>query len=106
MEGIIIVIFMMLLASAIILPLFAMVVAFFLWVVGRIFGRVVSVIVGAGLILYLTYYAVSSHMSCMDFAACDSPGMLVFAPMIYIGIPAVSLVTAIVTRKVWVALEP
>jgi len=88
------------------LLLFAVPTALILWLIGRVLGRLASGIAGSGLIAYLIYYAVSSHMACGSPGACDTPGMILFAPMIYLGIPAASLVTGILTLKVWIDLRP
>lgn len=106
MDGVVIAAFAAILIGGVLLLLFAMPTALILWLIGRIFGRLASAIAGAGVIVYLIYYAISSHMSCGVYGACDSPGMMLFAPMIYLGVPAASLVTAILTRKVWIDLSP
>ena len=104
MEGVVIAAFAAIVIGGILLLLFAIPTALILWITGRILGRLASAVAGAGVIVFLIYYAVSSHLSCGDYGACDSPGMMLFAPLIYIGVPAASLVTAILMRKVWVDL--
>ncbi len=98
--------FAVLVIGGIMLLLFAVPTALILWLIGRILGRLASGIAGSGLIVYLTYYAVSSHMACGSPGACDTPGMMLFAPMIYVEIPAAILITGILTLKVWIDLSP
>lgn len=62
-------------------------------------------IAGSGSIAYLIYFAVSSHMSCGPPGACDTPGMILLGPMIYLGIPAARVVTGILTLKIWIDLR-
>jgi hypothetical protein len=88
------------------LLLFAVPTALILWLIGRILGRLASGIAGSGLIAYLIYYAISSHMACGSPGTCDTPGMMLFAPMIYLVIPAACLVTGMVTLKVWIDFRP
>lgn len=92
--------------GGIMLLLFAVPTALILWLIGRILGRLASGIAGSGLIAYLGYYAVSSHINCGSAGACDTPGMMLFVPMIYVGIPGAILVTGILTLKIWIDLRP
>ena len=106
MDSIVIAGFAALVIGAIMLLLFAAPTALALWLIGRILGRPASGIAGSGLIAYLGYYAVSSHINCGSPGACDTPGMMLFAPMIYLGIPAAILVTGFLTLKIWINLRP
>ena len=91
---------------AFVLAVFAFPVGLVLWVFGRLLGRRVAAALGVALIVYLGDYVIASHLACSAPLACDSPGMLLFGPTLYIAIPAMMIVTAIIMRKVWVDLEP
>ena len=106
MEGLVIAGFAAIVIGGILLLLFAVPTALILWLIGWVLGRLASGIAGSGLIAYLGYYGVSSHINCGPLGACDTPGMILFAPMIYVWIPAAILVTGILICKVWIELGP
>ncbi|WDR05105.1 hypothetical protein PSQ90_12495 [Devosia rhodophyticola] len=88
------------------LIVFALPVAIVLWAVARLFGRRTMVILGAGLIGLLGYFSISAHFACANPDNCDGPGMMLFAPIIYIVVPLMIAVTVVLLRRIWLDLSP
>lgn len=106
MEGVLLTGLVLILAGCVLGMLFAIPTGIVLWLIGRLFGRLASVVAGSALILCLAGYGLSAHSGCQAPEACDSPGMLLFAPLIYLGIPASCLATIIILIKLWHEMEP
>lgn len=72
-----------------------------LWLVGRVFGRKTMLAFALAIALGLVWFGVASHLGCSDPTQCDSPGMILFGPIIYIVVPGWVALTAIMAHRVW-----
>jgi hypothetical protein len=106
MDGAVIAAFVAIALLGLALLAYALPAALILWLSGRLLGRRIAVVFGVSIIVYLGDYAIAAHLACFDQKICDSPGMLLLGPTIYVLVPAMMAVTAIILRKIWHDLDP
>jgi hypothetical protein len=89
------------LALGLAMVLYGIPVGLCLWLIGRLLGRRVMAFSALVLVLALAWFGLTSHLGCFDPRQCDSPGMILFGPIVYVLVPGWITLTGIMALRVW-----